>query len=57
LLAQYNMQDTHPVSTPIETGLRLTRKRSPTTDDERIFMECTSYKSSVSFLSYVAQGT
>ncbi|KIJ61798.1 hypothetical protein HYDPIDRAFT_51067, partial [Hydnomerulius pinastri MD-312] len=54
LLVQYNMLDAHPVSTPMDPGLRLTRKKSTPTEDERAYMDNTPYKNLVGSLNYIA---
>lgn len=52
VLRRFSMQDAKPVSTPLGSQFRLSRKESPTSDLERAEMSKTPYASAVGSLMY-----
>lgn len=58
IITQFRLKDTTPISTPMETGLHLSRhSHSPSTNAQRNLMSRTPYQSLVGLLMYLAIGT
>ena len=52
ILERFNMQHAKPVSTPLPTLFKLSRKCCPVTKEEKVEMSMISYASTVGFLMY-----
>ncbi|KAE8660822.1 putative ribonuclease H protein [Hibiscus syriacus] len=52
VLSMFNMQDAKLVSTPLGVHFRLSKERSPKTEEERAHMEKVSYASTIGSLMY-----
>jgi hypothetical protein len=58
IINQFGLKDASPVSTPMETGLHLSRRtHAPSTDAQRELMSRTPYRSLIGSLMYLAIGT
>lgn len=57
MLTRFNMTQAHPVSTPMDPGLLLSKKLSPQTEHEREVMKNIPYMSAVGALMYLAVAT
>ena len=57
VLERYNMKDCKPVSTPINSGTKLTKEMSPKTEKEISEMNLVPYRSAVGSLIYLVTGT
>lgn len=57
ILKRFNMEHTYPISTPMETGTRLSITMSPTDEEERKSMDKKPYQMIVGSLMYAAVTT
>ena len=57
MLTKYNMQDCHPVGTPMVTTTKLSKEMSPKTDEEKREMESIPYRELIGELGWLAQCT
>jgi hypothetical protein len=57
VLERFHMQDCKPVSTPINSGTKLTKDMCPKTDEEISEMNLVPYRSAVGSLIYLVTGT
>ena len=57
VLERFSMKDCKPVSTPINSGTKLTKEMSPTTAEEISEMNVIPYRSAVGSLIYLVTGT
>lgn len=57
IIAQFGLADAHPVTTPMESGCKLSREDSPSSDDERRAAQSWPYRALVGSLNYVAVGS
>lgn len=57
LLLKYNMQDSHPVKTPMDPNQKLSNEFAPTTKEEIAEMSRTPYREVVGSLMYARQST
>lgn len=57
LLQKFQMEQAKPVSTPIESNLKVSKEMSPSTDEERLEMENRPYRELVGGLIYLANAT
>jgi hypothetical protein len=57
VLERFGMKDCKPVSTPINSGTKLTKEMSPKTDEEISEMNLVPYRSAVGSLIYLVTGT
>ena len=57
VLERFNLSNMHPVSTPLDTGLRLSKDQAPQTHEERSEMSKLPYSQLVGALMYLAIAT
>ena len=57
VLERFSMKDCKPVSTPINSGTKLTKEMSPKTEEEISEMNVVPYRSAVGSLIYLVTGT
>ena len=57
VLERFNLSNMHPVSTPLDTGLRLSKDQAPQTHEERSEMSKLPYSQLVGALMYLATST
>lgn len=57
IIATFRLSNAHPVSTPMEPGLKLSCLIGPSTAEEQQLMDHTPYRSLVGSLMYLAIGT
>jgi hypothetical protein len=57
VLERFSMTDCHPIATPSNAGVRLSKEMSPTTAEGKRAMERYPYKSAVGSLMYAMTGT
>jgi hypothetical protein len=57
MLDRFNMSDSHPVSTPMDPGLRLDKSQGASSPDDMAYMESVPYLSAVGALMYLAVTT
>ena len=57
VLRRYNMQDSRPISTPMELKAKLTKSQSPQTEAEAAAVRDVPYQSAVGALMYAMLGT
>jgi transposase InsO family protein len=57
VLERFGMNDCKPVSTPINSGTKLTKEMSPKTEEETLEMNLVPYRSAVGSLIYLVTGT
>lgn len=57
VLQRFNMNDCKPVSTPINSGTKLTKEMCPKTEEEISEMNAIPYRSAVGSLIYLVTGT
>ncbi len=57
VLERFGMKDCKPVSTPINSGTKLTKEMSPKTEEEISEMKSVPYRSAVGSLIYLVTGT
>lgn len=54
ILKRFNMEDCNPVTNPLETGLKLSKDMSPTTEEEKAEMKGIPYRQAVGSLLFLA---
>jgi hypothetical protein len=57
LISRFGLKDANPTNTPLPTGVVLTKKDSPTTDEEKSSMWNIPYRALIGSLLYAALGT
>lgn len=57
VLKRFNMQDCKPVATPMNPAVKLSKKMSPTTEEEKKQMRRIPYKNLIGSLMYLATST
>lgn len=57
IITQFGLSDAHPITIPMDPGLRLSRPTTAPTPAEQLSLSCLPYRSLVGSLMYVALGT
>ena len=57
IISQFHLDNAHPIGTPFEPGMYLSKASSPTSPEDRSAMAKTPYHELVGSLMYIAIGT
>ena len=57
ILERFGLANVHPVSTPLDPGMRLSKEQAPKDDEERSFMQKVPYAELVGAIMYLAVAT